>query len=112
MSEFRIFTPFNTDTVAVSVSGSNASGTITWPSTTTSAGDSTRISNITDACVRVYNATNAIVFVNFNAAATTAKMPIAPGAVEIFQCTPLVTTIQAITAGGTGTIYATAGVGG
>lgn len=112
MSETRIFTPFGTDTTAVSVSGSNASGSLSWPSTTTSAGDSTRISNISDACVRVYNSSAAVVFINFNAAATTAKMPIAPGAVEVFQCSPLVTTIQAITSGGTGTLYATVGVGG
>lgn len=111
MSEFRIFTPFGTDTTSVSATTSNASGTLNLPSTTTSAGDSTRISNVSDVCVRVYNSSSVIVFINFGAAATTSKMPIPPGVVEVFQISPNTTTIQAITSAGSGTLFATTGVG-
>jgi hypothetical protein len=66
------------------------------------------------ADVRLYNAGAVAVFVMFGAsdvAATTGNMPLAPGSVEVFALPPSATHLAAITATGTATVYATAGVG-
>lgn len=97
-----IFTPYGLDTTAVSVSGTTASGALNLP---------TAPSN---SSVRVYNGTAVTVFVQFGnsaVAATTAKMPIPAGAVEVFQIGDATTYIAGITASGTGTLYATTGRG-
>lgn len=110
-----VFTPFGSNTTAVSVSGTTASGALNIPTATTSAGDSTRVSNVGGITVRVHNSTSVIVFIQFgisSGSATTSHMPIAPGGVEIFSIGSSITHIHGITAGSTGTLYATTGVGG
>ena len=57
---------------------------------------------------------SSIVFVEFGATgveATTAKMPILPGTVEIFNVGAMATHVAGITASGTGTLYITPGEG-
>ncbi len=98
----ELFTPYGTDTTAVSVSGTTASGALNLPSSVPSS-------------VRVYNSTAVTVFIQFGIStvtATTAKMPIPAGAVEVFEIGTGVTHIAGITAGTTGTLYATTGRGG
>src|SRR5262249_25769950 len=113
-----LFSPFGTDTTAVSVSGSNASGALNLPGATTdlsgASSGTTRSARIGGVSVRVYNATATTVFIQFGnstVAATTSNMPIPAGAIETFQIGPGVTHIAGITSTGTGTLYATPGMG-
>lgn len=112
----ELFSPYGSNTVAVSVSGTHAEGTLSFPGSTSdlSSSSGTRSFNIAGTSVRIYNSTAVIVFIQFGTsatAATTSHMPIPPGATEMFQLGPSVTTISAITSGGTGTLYATTGMG-
>ena len=97
-----IFSPYGTDTTAVSVSGTTAAGALNLPTAPM------------PSSVRVFNATSVTVFIQFGIStvtATTANMPIPAGGVEIFEIGPAVTYIAGITASGTGTLYATTGRG-
>lgn len=112
----ELFCPYGSNTNAISVSGTHAEGTLNLPTATTDSSSSsgTRTFNIAGTSVRVYNSAAVIVFIQFGGstvAATTSHMPIAPGATEMFQIGPSVTTISAITNGGTGTLYTTTGMG-
>jgi hypothetical protein len=105
-----IFSPFIVATTAVSVSGTTASGALNLP---TNQGSTTVTSPPGNMSVRVYNATSVVVFVKFGTSAVTAAttdMPIPPGGVEIFAVSAA-TYIAGITAAGTGTLYATPGMG-
>ena len=97
-----IFTPYGLDTTAVSVSATTASGALNLPTAPM------------PSSVRLHNATSVTVFVQFGGStveATTANMPLPAGAVEIFEIGGGATHIAAITASGTGTLYATTGRG-
>ena len=97
-----LFTPYGSDTTAVSVSTTTASGALNLPTQPMTSS------------VRVYNGTGVTVFVQFGIStvtATTSHMPVPAGGVEIFELSPNVTHIAGITAGGTGTLYATTGRG-
>ena len=61
--------------------------------------------------VRVYNAGTVPVFIKFGATATTSDTPIPPGIVEVFTDPSGATTVAAITASGTATVYFTSGQG-
>ena len=63
------------------------------------------------AQVRLHNAGSATVFVVFGAVATTSDMPLPAGAIEVLSKPAGVTTVAAITASGTATLYVTSGVG-
>jgi len=99
-------TPFLPDkavTVTVSATTSSSRGAITF------AG-----SKATFPQARVYNAGSVAVFVEFGSstvAATTADMPIAPGAVEVFTLEDGDTHMAAITASSSASVYVTAGRG-
>ena len=96
------FTPYGSNTTAVSVSGTTASGALNLPSATMGS------------TVRVYNGTSVVVFIQFGdstVTATTANMPIPAGGVEVFAIGSAITYIAGITASGTGTLYATTGRG-
>jgi hypothetical protein len=99
------FQPLIVNSAAVSVSGTTASGSLNIAEAiTTMPGGRT---------CRVYNATSAVCFIKFGGStvtATTADMPIPPGAVEVFSIGDA-TYIAGITGGGTGTLYATPGFG-
>ena len=97
-----IFSPYGSDTTAVSVSTTTASGALNLPG-----------QPITSS-VRVYNGTGVTVFVQFGIStvtATTSHMPIPAGGVETFEIGPSVTHVAGITVAGTGTLYATTGRG-
>lgn len=65
--------------------------------------------------VRVYNATDVVVFLEFGIstveAAVATSMPFGPGAVEYVEIGPAVTHVAGITAAGSGTVYFTEGFG-
>lgn len=65
--------------------------------------------------VRVYNATNVVVFLEFGTvtveAAAATSMPIGPGGTEFLEVGPAVTYVAGITAAGGGTVYFTEGKG-
>lgn len=64
--------------------------------------------------MRVYNAGTAVVFVRWGTGAqtaTTADMPVVPGAVEVFAKAPADDTFAGITASSTATVYITCGEG-
>lgn len=85
--------------------------TVSLPASTNSA--STPLASGTGACQRLYNAVTTTAFLRFGTGplvATTADMPLPPGAVEI-QTVPPGSVMAAITATGTATVYATAGEG-
>jgi hypothetical protein len=114
MPGFELFAPFGSNTTSVSVSNTHAEGTLNFPSSSSDLSGSSRTSNWGDASVRVYNSASVTVFIQFGSstvAATTSHMPVPPGAVEVFQVGPSVTTISAITSSGSGTLYATTGRG-
>ena len=114
MASIDVFTPFGSATTAVSVSGSTASGTLNLPGTTSDLSGSSRTSNMSGISVRVYNSTTVTVFIKFGASgitAATTDMPIPAGGVEVFTINPSCTTIAGITAGTSGTLYATTGMG-
>lgn len=97
----ELFSPIGA-TVAVTVTGTTASGALTAPVSTQGYS------------VRVYNAGTVAAFIKFGVAgitATTADMPIPAGGVETFEVSPTTTTIAAINSGTSGTLYATAGKG-
>lgn len=105
----EIFIPFGVNTTAVSVSASTGSGALNLP---TAQGTST-VSPPGNMTVRVYNGTNVVVFIKFGTSAVTAALtdlPIPPGGVEVFSV-GAATHIAGITASGTGTLYATPGMG-
>ena len=101
------FEPLLSNTAALSVSSVTASAAITLPSeggVAATPGART---------CRVFNATAVTVFIQFGdstVVATTAKMPVPTGAVEVFSIGGA-TYIAGITASGTGTVYATPGYG-
>ena len=100
MATINNFTPLAT--TSVSVSGTHAEGTLTTPTAPV------------NTSVRVYNATTVTVFIKFGVAgiaAATTDTPIPAGAVEVFDIGPNITTISGITAGTSGTLYATTGMG-
>ena len=99
----EIFTPFTGDTTAVSVSGTTARGLLNRPSATEGGRVTCSVYNAT--AVRVY-----IQFGDVTVESTTAKMPIPAGGVEVFSI-GAATYIAGITDTGTGTVYATPGVG-
>jgi hypothetical protein len=104
-STANVFCPFLGQTTAVSVSGSTARGALNLPAANTGlTGGMT---------VRIYNATSVTVFIKFGdstVTAATTDTPIAPGAVEMFAADGA-TYVAGITASGTGTLYATPGMG-
>lgn len=65
--------------------------------------------------VRVYNATDVVVFIEFGTVTTDAavatSMPIGPGGTEWMEIGPSVTHVAGITAAGGGTVYFTEGRG-
>lgn len=106
----EIFQPYIVATTAVSVSGTTASGALTLP---TNQGSATVVTPAGNMTVRVFNATSSIVFIKFGTSAVTAAttdLPIPPGGVEVFAVGAN-TYIAGITSGGTGTLYATPGLG-
>jgi len=112
-----LFSPYGTDTTLLAVTGTTVSGALNLPSASTDlsgASSGAARSFNASSTVRVYNAANVVVFVNFGIStvtATTSHMPIPPGVVETFQLSRIATHIAAITAGGTGNLYATPGMG-
>jgi len=98
-----IFTPYGLATMAVSATTSTASGALNLPSAPHAG-----------TTVRIHNAASVVVFIKFGdstVTAATTNMPIPAGGTEVFQIGPSVTHIAAITASGSGTLYATTGVG-
>lgn len=108
---FDLFSPFGLATTALSVSGTTANAALSIPSAT---GSGSQASNLSGVSVRVYNSATVTAFIKFGTSATTAAttdMPIPAGAVETFQISPAITYIAGITAGTSGTVYATTGMG-
>lgn len=95
------FTPTGA-TVALSATGTSSQSAISgFPSTSGSG------------VMRVVNAGTAIAFIKWGSSAptaTTADMPILPGAIEVFSV-GTTTNVAAITASGTATVYFTPGNG-
>lgn len=83
-----------TSTVKLSISGTNASSTVTPGSTNT---------------LRLYSDTDC--FVSIGSAATTSSMPLAAGLPEYFIISETSYTVQAITGGTSGNLYITILVG-
>ena len=87
------------------------------PGSTVNIAATTSTGNVTlgiGAVVRVYNAGTVPVFIKFGIAGVTAAttdMPIPPGIVEVFTEPSGATTVAAITASGTATVYFTSGQG-
>ena len=101
------FAPLLSDTTKITATSVTGSAALTLPSEGGTA--------ITPGArhVRVYNAGAVIVFLQFGdstVAATTAKMPIPPGAVEVFTLGGA-TYAAVITSSGTADIYFTPGMG-
>lgn len=99
----EIFAPLLSDTTALSVSGTTNRAALTLPAETPRGATTLRVYNST--AVRVY-----IQFGDATVTATTAKMPIPAGGVEVFSIGGA-TYIAGITDAGTGTLYATPGFG-
>ena len=100
----ELFTPYGSNTTAISASNTTASGALNLPSATMTSS------------VRVYNACSVAAFVMFaassaTATATTSHMPIPAGGVETFELSPNTTHAAVILASGTGTVYFTTGRG-
>lgn len=95
------FMPMTT-TKTISASGTSASATF---ANNDKAGD----------CLRIFNANTETAFIKYGIGAqtaTTAGLPVAPGAVEIIQVGEAMDTIAVITAGAGGAaVYATKGSG-
>lgn len=89
----------------------NAVTTLAATSTTATSA----LQNVTNETqVRVYNATTCIIFVKFGfstVTATTADVPIAPGAVEVLSAAPSWTYVAAITQSCSGNVYFVRGNG-
>ena len=97
----ELFTPIGS-TVALTVTGTTSSGTLTPPVSTQGYS------------VRLYNAGTVTAFFKFGVAgitAATTDTPLPAGGVEVFEVSPTTTTIAAINSGTSGTLYATAGKG-
>ena len=101
---FDLFTPFGSNTTAISASNVSASGALNAPTTPMTYS------------VRVYNACSVAAFIMFaassgTATATTSHMPIPSGGVETFEVSPSTTHAAVILASSTGTVYFTTGRG-
>ena len=95
------FAPTLANTTAVSVSNTTANGALNLPT------------NGRSLTVRVHNATTGIVFIQLGGStvtATTSHMPIPAGGVEVFAL-GTATYIAGIMSSGSGTLYATPGIG-
>jgi len=100
----ELFSPYLVATTAVSVSGTTARGALNMP-------PSTPAGNVS---VRIFNSVSVTVFVKFGdvtVTAATTDMPIPAGGVETFQISSQVTHVAGITAGTSGTLYVTPGLG-
>lgn len=96
-------TAFQAMTPTLTISGSTTTASAAWGASQ-NAGD----------CLRVFNSTTAIAFIHYgNGAqtATTADIPIAPGAVEVIQVGGYADTVAVILSTGTGSVYVTKGSG-
>lgn len=65
-------------------------------------------------CLRIFNSTTAIAFVKYGKGAqtaTSADLPIAPGAVEVIGISEGVDTVAVILSTGTGSVYVNKGTG-
>lgn len=98
----RIFTPVGT---TKNLTASGTTSNVALPV----------ISTYGSRSVRVYNATDVVVFIEFGASAVEAavatSLPLGPGATEWFEIGQGVTHMAAITAAGGGLVYATEGQG-
>ncbi len=100
MSSILAFSP-TAATTTLSASTTSANGAL--------AGDTTVASSI-----RVYNGSTAVAFIKYGSGAqtaTSADLPVAPGATEIFNIGPSVDNVAAILSTGTGNVYVTRGGG-
>lgn len=96
-------TAFQPMTTTKTISASVTTASATWADNDM-AGD----------CLRVFNSTTAIAFIHFgNGAqtATSADLPIAPGAVEVIQVGGYANTVAVILSTSTGSVYVTKGSG-
>jgi hypothetical protein len=88
--------------------------TFSLSASTTSAPQALNPAQIASSSWRIYNAGNVPVFVKWGSGtqtATTAAMPLAPGAVEVFGKLDSWDNVAVITASGTATVYFTPGEG-
>jgi hypothetical protein len=92
--------------------GGDSTVTIAAISASATSGTLVGQSNSGQESIRVYNSGLVPVFINIGGTATAAaSMPIAPGSVELFGLGSGQTTVSAITASGSATLYVTTGRG-
>jgi len=96
------FSPYGADTVNITATTSSNRVALNLPTAPVNPD------------VRIYNAGTVPVFIVFGdstVTATTARMPIPPGAVEVFTMGAQATHMAGITASGSAVVYATTGRG-